>query len=148
MNILHSSKDGRNICYSLWNIAKTSSQILIKIIFRMVTMATSMTRKINTCQKHIIWISGYYFMMLWKGYQNFYFFTKFGRHIWSDTPAHWGWNTLSQHSISNPHTEITIRNVIYIEAMIPLPCWQGGHNQACLCYSNAFYPGPLFTNMD
>ena len=49
-----------------------------------------------TCKKNTIWISGYHFMMLWKGYQNFdFFFTKFRWHIWSDTPAHSGWNTWS-----------------------------------------------------
>ena len=37
----------------------------------MVAMATSIEIKIYTCPKK--WISGYYFMMLWKGYQNFDF---------------------------------------------------------------------------
>ena len=42
----------------------------------MVAMATCMVRKRYTCQKNKIWISGYHFMILWKGFQNFDFFHK------------------------------------------------------------------------
>ena len=37
----------------------------------MVAMATSMGRKKYTCQKNIIWTSGYHLLSLWKEYQNF-----------------------------------------------------------------------------
>ena len=40
----------------------------------MVVMATSMVRKMYNFQKNIIWISGYHFTMLWKGYHSFDFF--------------------------------------------------------------------------
>ena len=58
-------------------------------------MATSTVRNNCTCLKSIIWIPDYHLIMPWKGYKNFIFFTKFGRHIWSDTPVHKRWNTLS-----------------------------------------------------
>ena len=38
--------------------------------------ATSLVRKMYTCQNYIIWILCYHFMMLWKGYKNFDFLHK------------------------------------------------------------------------
>ena len=60
-----------------------SSWIFIKIIFCMVTMATSMEKFILV---KTIWFE-YHFMMLWKGYKNFdFFFHK----IWK---MHFEWYT-------------------------------------------------------
>ena len=50
-------------------------------------------QKNYTSQKNIIWTPDYCFMILWKRISKL--FTKFGWHICSDTPVHWGWNTYS-----------------------------------------------------
>ena len=48
-----------------------------------------MVRKICTCQKNIIWISGYHYMILWKGYQNVEaIFGVIHQHIRNGIPSH------------------------------------------------------------
>ena len=49
----------------------------------MVVMTTSMSRKNIAVIKNMIGISGYHFMMLWKGYLNL-FFSQTLEDIWSD----------------------------------------------------------------